>query len=301
MGNSHSDEYANPQALVSTEWLASHLDDPAVRVVDARYDVRPTAQGSFEAISGRGDYEKDHIPGAVFVDVHDDLSDPDNPLYILGPERFENFMGHLGIDADKTVVVYDDHGGTWSARLWWALRYYGHDTVRLLNGGYRRWRNEEHPVESGVAMPNAGRFQARVRPELRVSQKDVLRAIDDEETVIVDALPAPFYAGAMRLYPRHRMGHIPGAINVPSPSNVDRTTRMILPAPQLAEVWRDAGISSKQRIITYCGGGVYASFAFFALHLLGHENVALYDGSWMEWGADPNLPIETDCTDRNES
>jgi len=294
MENLGSDEYANPEALVSTQWLASHLDDPSVRVVDARYNVRPTGKGSFEAISGRSEFEKDHIPGAVFVDVHSDLSDPDCPLYILGPKRFEEFMGRLGIGADKTVVVYDDHGGTWSARLWWALRYYGHDKVRLLNGGYRRWREEGHAVEKTVTSPKIERFQACVRPELRVSRDDVLRAIDKEQTVIVDALPAPFYRGTLRLYPGHRAGHIPGAINVPSPSNVDPETHLILAAPRLTDVWRSAMLSPEQRIITYCGGGVYASFAFFALHLLGHENVALYDGSWMEWGADPDLPIETD-------
>lgn len=278
---------------MSAEWLVSHLDDPSVRVVDARYYVRPTAKGSLIAVSGRDEYNKDHIPGAVFIDVMSDLSDPDTPLHILNSVRFEDLMGRLGIGGDKTIVVYDDQGGTWAARLWWALRYYGHQDVRLLNGGYSLWKNEGHPVEHSSALPKATSFQVQIRPELRVTKEDVMHAIDDEGTVIVDALPPPFYAGELRLYPSHRAGHVPGAINVPAPSNLDPESQTVLSAPRLAELWRDAGLPSNKRVITYCGGGVYASFALFALHLLGHEDAALYDASWMEWGADPNLPIES--------
>jgi thiosulfate/3-mercaptopyruvate sulfurtransferase len=286
-------EYANPEALASMEWLASHLDDPSVRVVDARYYVRPTAKGSLVAVSGRDEYDNGHIPGAAFVDIMADLSDPDAPLHILSPARFQQLMGRLGIDRDKTVVVYDDQGGTWAARLWWALRYYGHEDVRLLNGGYGLWEKEGHPVERTATSPQASAFHVEPRHELRVTKEDVMRAIDDEGTVIVDALPPMFYTGEQRLYPSHRAGHIPGAFNVPAPSNLDPITQLMLPAARLRELWRDAGLPSEKRVITYCGGGVYASFALFALHLLGHANAAIYDASWMEWGADPNLPIET--------
>lgn len=287
------DEYSNPEALASVEWLASHLDDSAVRIVDARYYVRPSKKGSLTAVSGRDEFEKDHIPGAVFIDIMADLSDPDVPLHILTPERFEDLMGRLGIDREKTVVVYDDQGGAWAARLWWALRYYGHEDVRLLNGGYALWQTEGRPVDSSPILPRTASFHVQTRPELRATKEDVLQAVKDKDTVIVDALPQPFYKGDMRLYPSHRAGHIPGAINVPAPSNLDPESQEVLSPPQLAALWREAGLPSNKRVITYCGGGVYASLALFALHLLGHEDAAIYDASWMEWGADPSLPIET--------
>jgi thiosulfate/3-mercaptopyruvate sulfurtransferase len=285
-------EYAHPESLVTPSWLNHHLDDSGLRVVDARFEIRPGLEGRLEPIAGRLDYETAHVPGAVFVDLMGDLAHPDAPLEILSPERFELLMGRLGIGNDTTVVIYDGAGGTWAARLWWALRYYGHDDVRLLDGGFSRWAGEGRPVEAGVARPAHTSFQARVRPELRVTREEVLAAISDDDVCIVDALPEPFFLGEAKLYPEHRAGHIPGACNLPAPANLDPSTSTLLPVGELTERWARAGVSSDQRVITYCGGGVFAAFALFALHLLGHENAALYDASWSEWGAAPELPVE---------
>lgn len=286
-------EYAHPESLASPSWLTKSLEEPRLRVVDVRFEVRPGPNGRLEQKAGRGEYETAHIPGAVYVDLMGDLAHPDAPLEILSPERFEALMGRLGIDNDTTVVVYDGGGGTWAARLWWALRYYGHDDVRLLDGGFARWTGDGRPVEAGVAAPLRTRFQARVRPELRVSKGEVLAAISDDGVCIVDALPEPFFLGDAKLYPEHRAGHIPGARNLPAPANLDPEASTLLSPEVLAERWARAGVPRDKRVITYCGGGVFGAFALFALHLLGHENAALYDASWSEWGADPALPVET--------
>lgn len=285
--------YANPDSLVDSAWLAERLEDPDVRIVDARFEIKPGPTGALEPTPGRTDYETAHVPGAVFVDLMGDLAHPDSPLEILSPARFEALMGGLGIGHDTTVVVYDASGGTWAARLWWALRYYGHDDVRLLDGGFPAWVDDGHPVEAEIPSVPRSDFEARARPELRVTRDEVLTAIGADDVCIVDALPEPFFRGEAKLYPEHRAGHIPGARNVPAPSNLDPATMRLLAPDVLADLWRRAQVPMDKRVITYCGGGVFAAFSLFALHLLGHDRFALYDASWSEWGADPELPIES--------
>jgi thiosulfate/3-mercaptopyruvate sulfurtransferase len=229
----------------------------------------------------------------VFVDVMGDLSDPDDPVAVVPPDRFEVLMGRLGIAGDFTVVVYDDRGGTWAARLWWALRYYGHNTVKLLDGGFTRWAAEGRPVDHVVPEPSPTVFRARARRDLRVDADQVMEAIDCEDICIVDALPEAFFTGRACLYPGHRVGHVPSAYNVPAPANVDPATHTLLPAAELARLWEPVKLEPSRRVITYCGGGVFGAFALFALYVMGHENAALYDASWMEWGADLSRPVET--------
>lgn len=286
--------YVHPEALATSEWLAAHLHDPSVRVVDARFDLRAGSDGSLEPHPEREAYTAGHVPGAVFLDVMGDLSDPDDPMVVPTPERFEALMADLGIGNDTTVVVYDAAGGTWGARLWWALRYHGHDAVKILDGGFPRWAGEGRPVDDGSVEPVAGStFRATIRPHLRVTADDVQAAIGDPATCIVDALPAVVYSGEMRLYPTHRAGHIAGAVNLPAPSNLDPATMTLLPPADLARLWEPVQPGPDRPVIAYCGGGVYAAFALFSLYLLGHENGALYDASWSEWGADPHRPVET--------
>ncbi|WP_293057165.1 sulfurtransferase [Mycobacterium sp.] len=285
--------YRHPEALATAGWLADHLDDPTIRVVDARFTVRAGTDGTLEAVSEHDAYRKAHIPGAVFVDVMSDLSDPDDPVVVVSPERFENLMRRLGIGDETTVVIYDEHGGTWAARLWWALRYYGHDAVMLLDGGFTRWQAAGFPLDSGVPSPSPATFTARVRPEFRVDADQVAQAIGRDDVCIVDALPEIFFTGGARLYPHHRAGHIPSAYNVPAPSHLDPATHQLLPAADLARLWEPVGLQPTRRVITYCGGGVFGAYNLFVLHVLGHENAALYDASWMEWGADPSRPVET--------
>lgn len=283
----------NPEALASTAWLADHLDDPAVRVVDAPFDLRVDGSTmTMATVAGRDAYGEAHIPGAVFIDVMSDLADPEDPLAILTESRFEALMGRLGISDDTAVVVYDDLGGTGAARLWWALRYYGHDAVKLLDGGLTAWEAEGRPLESEAPEVAPGTFRARVRPQLRVNAEQVSQAIGSDDVCIVDALPEAFFTGEASLFPTHRSGHIPSAHNVPAPANIDPATQVLLPADELALLWQQVAMEPGRRVITYCGGGVFGAFALFVLHLMGHEDAALYDASWMEWGLDPQRPVE---------
>jgi thiosulfate/3-mercaptopyruvate sulfurtransferase len=293
--------YEHLEALASTHWLAAHLNDPSVRVVDMRFYVRRITDGSFRAVTGREAYAQGHIPGAVFVDQAADLAEPGArvPLEILGPERFESLMGRLGIATDSTVVVYDDSGGTWAARLWWALRYYGHAGVKLLDGGLTKWVREGRPLETRTPEPRAATFHAHVQPALRCTRDEVRQAIGRADTCIIDALPETFYTGEEALFPNHRTGHIPTAVNVPAPANLDPATLTLRSADELARLWREAGLKPDQAAITYCGTGAYAAYDFFVLHVLGHNRISLYDASWMEWGADPDLPVQTGTAEEN--
>lgn len=295
--------YKHPEAIASTPWLGDHLDDPSIRVVDLRYSVRSGGKGTFHGAPGREGYDRGHIPGASFVDFVADLADPDDPvpMNILSPDRFETLMGRLGIGEGTTVVVYDDAGGTWAARLWWALRYYGHDTVMVLDGGLTKWMKEGRALETTERAIPPARFEARARSGLRVSADQVRGAIGRDGLCIVDALPAPFYAGDARLFATHRAGHIPTALNVPAPANLDPVSQTLLSADALEALWRNAGVSPDQAVITYCGSGAYGAFDLFVLHVLGYDKVSLYDGSWMEWGANPELPVARGADNLSDS
>jgi thiosulfate/3-mercaptopyruvate sulfurtransferase len=284
------DTFVNAASLATAPWLANNLDDPMVVIVDTRYTVEVDKEGRFRSAPGGDAYLESHIPGAVFVNL-DDLKHKDNPASILLPGEFARAMSCLGVSNDHEIVVYDTEGGTWAARLWWALRYHGHDAVRILDGGFTAWIGRGFPVESGEVLRTPETFEPRVLPGLRVEIDEVLDALDDTQTVIVDALPEPFFTGQIPLYPHLRRGHIPGAVNVAAPAQVDPTTWELLPPETLALRWEPV-VENTNRIITYCGGGVYGAFDMFVLHLLGYDSV-LYDGSWEEWGARQDTPVET--------
>ncbi len=293
--------YAHAEALVTTEWLAAKLGDPGLVILDARF-------GSSGPL--RGEYEAGHVPGAVFVDLMafrrvgaTRLTRP-RPVQLalmalrLGkagiaePARVEAALRKVGVSNESTIVVYDQEFGAWAAYVWWVLRYHGHDDVRLLDGGYEKWLAEERPVERGARAVAKGRFASRPRPELRASLDDVLAAVRHGGATIVDALPGKIYRGERRMFPTHRRGHIPGAKNVSAPSNIDRATDRLLPPDELARVWSRLHLEGSPRTIAYCGAGPYAAFDLFALYLLGHDEAALYDGAWLEWGARRDLPVE---------
>jgi thiosulfate/3-mercaptopyruvate sulfurtransferase len=265
-------EFVHPEALTSPQWLAAHLSDPSIRIVDSRF---PPNQAFYEAA---------HIPGAVYFDFFSIVPIP-------APEVFEQLMGQLGIGNGTTVVVYDAQGG-WAARLWWALRYYGHDEVKILDGGLLGWMLAGLPLESGTVTPAPATFAAHARPELIATVDDVKAAIRDPKVRIVDALPEEYYTGLVSMSPYLRAGHIPTACNLPIGLLIDFDGGLYPPSV-LADRAQRVVFKPDRQIITYCGGGVAGAFELFVLYLLGYENVKLYDRSWMEWGADPTLPVET--------
>lgn len=276
------------EPLVEPEWLEEHLSDPDLRVVDATVQVK---LWPFPRIrSGKRGFEKGHIPGAAFADLLE-LSDPAAPSHTFtmpSAERFADTMGRLGIGDGTRAVVYDARENMWAARLWWMLRTFGFDDAAILNGGWRSWRLEERPLSKKPSVYPPARFTPRPRPELIVEKEEVLAATGDTRTCIVSALGRRQHRGDRNEYGRR--GHIPGARNVTAWEILDRETGRYRPLGELRELFDP--MLEVDRVITYCGGGVAASSDAFILHLLGHENVAVYDGGLIEWCADRELPLE---------
>ena len=298
------------QPLVSTAWLADHIGDPNLRIVDSRW--RGDGSGHQRFIAG-------HIPGAVHLDWHADLNYAVQGVrdLILPPEPFAAVMQAAGIGGNTAVVAYaeTDHSG--AARLWWALRYYGHDQVAVLDGGLSRWRAEGRALEIGEAAPlaaqPAARFFPKVQPEWLATADEIGRAIAGArgEVALVDTRPIEQYAGQAVWTPSGsrylapgettleigargpmRPGHIPGAVHLHASANLDPINWTYLPPDALRARAQAAGIRPEQRVITYCGVGISASLGLFSLYLAGYRNLALYDASWEEWGTDPTRPVE---------
>jgi thiosulfate/3-mercaptopyruvate sulfurtransferase len=275
--------------LVSTAWLADRLGRPGLVVVDG---------STYLPTSGRdpaAEYAAGHIPGAVFFDV-EATSDPLSPLphMLPAPDAFAARMGRLGIGDDDQVVVYDGSGVNLSApRVWWMFRVMGHERVSLLDGGIGKWRGEGRPLQTGVTQRPLAAFTARPRPGMVRDLAGVRAAIEQGTEQVVDMRSAGRFAGT-EPEPRAglRGGHMPGARNLPFHELVgpDGT---VLPPERLRRRIETAGIDPARPIVATCGSGVSACALIFALHLLGHDRVALYDGAWTEWAGRPDTPVIT--------
>jgi len=278
-------QYAHPEALASTDWLQTHLMDDDIRIVDCTVSfINPDS------------YNKGHIPGAVSLDVIRQLSDPNGrvPLLILPESQFEKAMGNLGIGNDTKVVVYDAFGGSWAAKLWWALMYYGHDNVKILNGGLGKWKAEGRKIETEASLPTPTIFKAKTQASLIADIEDVKQAIEQENIYLVSALNADHHFGKKPFSPNLAPpGHIPSAINIPGPSNVKENGLFLSPV-ELKEHWSKLKATPQDKVITYCGAGHYGAFDLFALYQLGYKQISLYDGSWIEWKSDKTRPIATE-------
>jgi thiosulfate/3-mercaptopyruvate sulfurtransferase len=264
--------------LVKTDWLAEQLDNPAVRVVDCRWYLKP-----FDNRDGNAEYQESHIPGAVHLLWNTDLADPARPELgmLADPDRYTEVMSGHGIGDDTFVVCYDDQHVTVAARVWWTLRVYGHDRVAVLDGGYPKWVAEGRPVTSDVPVFERGSFTPRFRSELYSTRHDVLAAIGNEEVALIDSRMQP-----ARL---EDDGCIPGSLHLPGIEFVEEDGTWA----STAEIQRrlaDSGIGESDEIITYCRGGVGATGTALALAIAGRYNVAVYDGSWSEWILDPSVP-----------
>ena len=281
------------EAFVSTEWLAARLDDPALRILDATVHLHPMPGGNMRAESGRADYLAGHIPGAAFADLIDDLSDPESRFRFTLPDaaRFGAAMGALGVSNDSAVVVYS--GGTphWAPRLWWMLKAFGHDRAAVLDGGWGKWSAEGRPTAAGNEAPEPAVFEAERRAGYFVGRSEVEAALADPGAVVLNSLTAEQHAGGGQHY--GRPGRIAGSVVVPSRDLVDQATGAMLPMSAVRQMFDGVGALEAERVVTYCGGGIAASLGAMALHLLGQENVTVYDDSLQAWARDPSLPMET--------
>ncbi len=281
---------ADPEALISTGQLAARLDDPQVRIVDASWHMPQLGRDP------RAEFAAEHIPGAVFFDI-DEVADKENPLPHMLPAAaaFAEKRAALGIAADALVVCYDTIGVGSAARAWWTFRAFGHDAVCVLDGGLPKWRAEGRPVAAGEAAPTPAAARAvSARPALVRDLDRVREAVESGGEQILDARSRGRFAGS-EPEPRAglRGGHMPGARNLPFQDLYRPEDKTMKDPAALAALYRDAGVDFDRPVVTSCGSGVTACNLALGLHLAGHRRVAVYDGSWTEWGGRDNTPVET--------
>ena len=276
--------YRRPELLATPEWLAENIARPGYQVIDLRW--RPDG-------SGRQVYAAAHIPGATYLDWHLDLAEPDDtsdvPL-LAGPHRFTAAVARAGLGNGMVGVLYDDTAASYAARAWWSLRVYGFQSARILVGGIGAWRKLGQPVSATLELRPPAMFTPRMESRLRLSAAEVMEMLGSDDVQLIDTrAPSEFagHAGAAR-----RLGHIPGAINVPAAATTLPRSGAFRSADELWTLLRRAGVSVKRRLVCYDSTGVGACKLALALALLGHEDVAVYDGGWAEWGDRLDLPLE---------
>lgn len=276
------------EPLVTTDWLAKHLGEPDLRVVDGTWHMPQLGRDA------RAEFVAAHVPGAAFFDI-DAVADHATPLphMLPSPETFAAAVGSLGIGSGDRVVVYDVRGVVSAARVWWTFRVFGHDAVAVLDGGLRKWRAEGRPIESGVPSPAPRVFTARLRPGLVRDLEAMRTNLDSRSEQVLDARSAGRFAGTEpEPRPGLRGGHIPSSLNLPY-ETLYRPDGTLRPPDELADAVRAAGVDLGRPVVTTCGSGVTASVLALALHQLGRRDVAVYDGSWSEWGGRADTPVET--------
>jgi thiosulfate/3-mercaptopyruvate sulfurtransferase len=273
-----------PGVIVDTDWLEENLHNPDVRIIDSHYFLEYTEDG-VSLTSGRSAWEKSHIPGSLFVDLLEELSDKQTELPFMMPSasQFADVMSRNGADDGSAVVIYDRTTSMWASRLWLMLKECGFNNAAVLDGGWTKWVKDKKPVTAEKVSHPSAAFTCKPRtPSLFTTKEEVLKAIDNKDVSIICALEKEIF----------EKGHIPTSLTVPSDSLVDPDDNTFLPVEQLEALFEKAGVNKHQRIITYCGGGIAGSCDAFILLMLGYNNVALYDGSMEEWSRHPELPIE---------
>jgi thiosulfate/3-mercaptopyruvate sulfurtransferase len=280
--------YTNPDALISTDWLAAHLAAPDVHIVDGSWHM-PAARRD-----PRAEYAAQHIPGAVFFDI-DEIADTDSdlPHMLPSPEKFASKARELGLGDGNRIVVYDTTGASAAARVWWMFRVFGHDDVAVLDGGLAKWLAEGRPVTDEPVRPQTRHFTARVNTFLVREYGHVRANVERRHEQFIDARSAGRFAGSdPEPRPEVPSGHAPGSLNLPYTAFLNGDNTMASAAAIRAAV-DAAGVDLDKPMFTSCGSGVTACVVSLGLYLIGKTDVPVFDGSWIEWASHPDSPIET--------
>jgi thiosulfate/3-mercaptopyruvate sulfurtransferase len=276
--------------LVSTEWLAARMDDPAIRIVDVRGHLRWEQRDTATPWqSARRNYEAAHIPGSVYIDFTSDLVNMNDPvpLQVAPFAKLQQMLGDKGIGDEHLVVAYDADRSIFATRLWWIFRLCGHTNMRVLDGGWLAWQGDGRPVSSETPHYLPAKFTIQARQEYRADIEEIRRSLRRSDVTLLDARANEDFRGNPKW--SDRGGHIPGAINLPASTllNADGTFRSIA---ELRDLVNARHLPSDARVVTYCGLGLAATAVAFALDMLGFRNVSVFDGSWAEWGSRKELP-----------
>lgn len=285
--------------LVETDWLAEHLGDPGIRIVDMRGEVQSqTDETGYQTAryTGRWDqYAAGHIPGAIYLDWTSDLIDENDPVpaQAAPPEKLARVLGERGIGDEHLVIAYDDHGASqFATRLWWLFRLYGHTNCRVLNGGWSKWRAEGRPETAELPAFPPATFTPQIDGEWRKTAEEVLARLHAPEVTLIDARDEGQYTGRIRR--GIRGGRIPGAMSFPR-ERLIRPDRTFADPETIRETVGEVGIAPEREVVAYCNGGVAATSVLFALSMLGYPRLSNYDGSWNEWNRREELPLERDA------
>jgi len=274
--------------IVSTDWLAAHLDAPDIRIVDASWYLPADNRDP------KKEYHQRHIPGAVFFDI-DEIADTDSDLPHMLPsaEKFSARVRKLGLGDGNRIVVYDGGGVASACRAWWMFKVFGHEDVVVLDGGLNKWLREGRPVDDLPPMPQERHFTARLNSLMVRDKGQIMRYVETRREQVVDARSAERFSGkAPEPRPNVRAGHIPGSLNLPFTKLFDPENGTFLPPEAIEAAFREAGVDTKAPVVASCGSGVTACVLFLGLHMIGHRKLAVYDGSWSEWGSAPDTPVE---------
>jgi len=275
---------SRPELIASTDWVAEHLGRPEVRIVDVRW--RPDG-------TGRSTYLAGHVPGAAHLDWTAELvaRDEDSQAFLLaGPDQVAGALARAGVGDGTTLVIYDDTLSLYAARTWWSLRAYGFESARLLDGGFPVWAEEGRPISNADVHPSPATFTPRAQMRVRLTTSDVRSLLGASDVMLLDARAPAEYRGLEGN--SRRLGHIPGAVNVPVALTSRPGEQRFRDADDLRDLLHRANVSRGRRMICYDGSGVAAAKLAFVLMLLGHDDVAVYDGGWAEWGDRLDLPVD---------
>ncbi|WP_204113670.1 sulfurtransferase [Shimia biformata] len=286
----------DPEALVSVDWLDARLTDKSLRIFDCStyLEFTPDEDAPYRVVSAADKFVDAHIPGSACLDLQRDFSAQGAAFSMtaLPPDDMAAAFARAGVSDDSHVVLYSRNGPTWAARFWWMLRYVGFDRVSILDGGFPQWQATGKAVESGPSAYAPGHLTPAPRPGVFVGKDALLAAIDDPQTVTINALMPDVHSGQNPRY--GRPGRIPGSVNIPAPHLFDTDTHLANEIDRIAEAFDAVGAREAGQCITYCGGGIFATWDAFLLYQLGQDNIAVYDNSMSEWATTPELPMETD-------